>query len=309
VETEAVLDASAVSVVDAPETAEPDPGIHDAITAPAGAAATRILPATEVLNDPLLAESPPTPPGDKENGGGNGKRNPRKRRLIIAIVSIGLAVLLIGGGIFAAFLWQSPGSSGPAGTGSAGSPGSSDTGTATPIAGPRMIELALDGGALTSIFVTQLNMSQGPLSDIQVIPAPGDSLIIKLNLHIDTNGIHRVMPVEIDGAVGVDTNGNIQLRVYHLKRDGLDAGPSAAASMQTEMNRLILTSVMPGLRGQLKSARLVSVHTSSSVGCGNGAEMLVLLIQAPPIQGIAAQPTPTTLCFKGPIDLNKLLPN
>jgi hypothetical protein len=36
--------------------------------------------------------------------------------------------------------------------------------------------------------------------------------------------------------------------------------------------------------------------------------MLVLLIQAPPIQGIAAQPTPTAFCFKGPIDVNKLLP-
>ena len=41
---------------------------------------------------------------------------------------------------------------------------------------------------------------------------------------------------------------------------------------------------------------------------GNGTEMLVLVIQAPPIQGIAAQPTPTAFCFKGPIDLNKLLP-
>jgi hypothetical protein len=37
--------------------------------------------------------------------------------------------------------------------------------------------------------------------------------------------------------------------------------------------------------------------------------LLVLLIQAPPIQGIAAQPTPTALCFKGPININKLLPH
>jgi hypothetical protein len=36
--------------------------------------------------------------------------------------------------------------------------------------------------------------------------------------------------------------------------------------------------------------------------------MLVLLIKAPPIEGIAAQPTPTALCFKGPIDISKLFP-
>ena len=43
-------------------------------------------------------------------------------------------------------------------------------------------------------------------------------------------------------------------------------------------------------------------------GCARATEMLVLLIQAPPIQGIAAQPTPVPFCFKGPIDLKKLLP-
>jgi len=37
--------------------------------------------------------------------------------------------------------------------------------------------------------------------------------------------------------------------------------------------------------------------------------MLTLLIQAPPIPGLPAQPTPSALCFKGPIDINKLLPN
>ena len=35
----------------------------------------------------------------------------------------------------------------------------------------------------------------------------------------------------------------------------------------------------------------------------------VLLIQAPPIEGIAAQPTPVPFCFKGPVDLKKLLPH
>ena len=37
--------------------------------------------------------------------------------------------------------------------------------------------------------------------------------------------------------------------------------------------------------------------------------LAALLVQAPPIQGIAAQPTPTALCFKGPIDPSKLFPS
>jgi hypothetical protein len=58
----------------------------------------------------------------------------------------------------------------------------------------------------------------------------------------------------------------------------------------------------------LQGAKLISVHTSTALACGKGQEMLVLLIQAPPIQGIAAQPTPSALCFTKPVDLNKLLP-
>jgi hypothetical protein len=34
--------------------------------------------------------------------------------------------------------------------------------------------------------------------------------------------------------------------------------------------------------------------------------MLVLLIKAPAIQGVAAQPTPSAICLSGPVDLNKL---
>jgi hypothetical protein len=133
--------------------------------------------------------------------------------------------------------------------------------------------------------------------------------VLSLNLHIDANGIHRVLPVELDSTIGVDNSQNIQLHVFHLKRDGLDAGPTAAANMQKAINQLLLSSIMPALRGQLKSAKLISVHTSSAVACGSGAEMLVLLVQAPPIQGIAAQPTTTALCFKGPIDPTKLFPS
>lgn len=172
-----------------------------------------------------------------------------------------------------------------------------------------MIQLALDDGALTSLFVSQLGLQQSAITDISVVPTPNDGVVLSLNLHIDSNGIHRIMPIELDSVLGIDKYQNIQLHVLHLKRDGLDAGPAAAANMESALNQMLISSLMPALRGQLKGVKLISVHTSTSIGCGAGTEMFVLLIQAPPIQGIAAQPTPTAFCFKGPIDLNKLLPH
>jgi EmrB/QacA subfamily drug resistance transporter len=287
----------------------------DATSSNAAAAGTVAAPL--VLPAPAPAGSPPASP--TPGNGGQGWRNWRdlsklkdtlrnRRRLLIAIASIGLVLLLMSLGIFAALTWESSDTSGtgsPAGS-TSGTPG---PGTPTPIAGLRMIELALDSTALTSLFSSELGVQQGVLTDMRVVPMPNDGIILSLNLHIDANGIHRVMPVELDSTIGVDSSQNIQLHVFHLKRDGLDAGATAAANMQKAINQLLLNSIMPNLRGQLKSAKLISAHTSSSVGCGGGAEMLVLLIQAPPIQGIAAQPTPTALCFKGPIDPSKLFPN
>src|SRR5262249_36546135 len=283
-------------------------------TVPAASGVPLVLPA------PAPAGPPPMPP--TPGNGGQGWRNWRnwrdlsklkdtlrnRRRLLIAIASIGLVLLLMSLGIFAALTWESPGTSStgsPAGS-TAGTPG---PGTPTAIAGIRMIDLALDSTALTSLFSSELGAQQGVLTNMRVVPMPNDGIILSVNLHIDANGIHRVMPVELDSTIGVDSSQNIQLHVFHLKRDGLDAGAKAAANMQKAINQLMLNSIMPNLRGQLKSAKLISAHTSSSVGCGGGAEMLVLLIQAPPIQGIAAQPTPTALCFKGPIDPSKIFPS
>ncbi len=266
------------------------------------------LAADAILDDTSLAPPPVPPTFDSGDGGGRSGKSPRdRRRLVIAIIGIAIVLMLVLAGVFAALLWQSPSSNSQTHTGVPGA-GATDTPTATPIAGPRMIQLALDAGALTSLFVSQLGLQQGTLTDMRVVPVPNDGLVLSLNLHIDANGIHRVLPIEIDGTLGVDSQQNIQLHVLHLKRDGIDAGPTAAANMQSALNSLLLTSLMPSLRGQLKNVKFVSVHTSSSIGCAGGAEMLVLLIQAPPIQGIAAQPTPTAFCFKGPIDINKLLP-
>ncbi len=236
------------------------------------------------------------------------KLSPKRKRLLI-IGSVALILLLIGGGILASFLFGPDDTSDSTAT-------DTSTGTTTVIgtnkpttvvSGPRMMQLGLDAGALTSVFASQLHLKSGVITDLAVTPTPNDGLVLNLNLHIDANGIHRIMPLELDGTLGVDDQHNLSLRVSHLKRDGSDSGPNAAAQMQTALNQLLVNAVMPSLREGLKSAQLISAHTTNAISCGKGTEMLVLLIKAPPIQGVAAQPTPVSFCFSGPIDLNKLL--
>ncbi len=282
---------------------------HEDDTIPiAAGTAGAFLAASDTLDTPYAGTTPPLPPVDENSGNsGNGNNKPKnRRRLLIAIASIAVVLLLVLGGVFAAFLWQpgsdTTGNSSNSGTGSAQAP------TATPVSGPRMIELAMDQTAMTSLFTSQLGLNQGTITGMQVTPVQGDDVVLTLNLNINASGIHRVMPIELDSTIGVNQQQNIALHVLHLKRDGLDAGPSAAARMEQALNQLLLSSLMPTLHNQLKHAQIISVHTSSSIVCGKGTEMLVLLIKAPPIEGIAAQPTPTALCFKGPIDLNKLIP-
>ena len=282
---------------------------HEDDTIPTAAeAAGAFLVASGALDNASAGATPPLPPVD-ENGGNGGNENNKpksRRRLVIAIASIAIVMFLVLGGVFAAFLWQ-PGSDT---TGNASTTGtdSSQAPTATPVSGPRMIELAMDQTAMSSLFTSQLGLNQGTITDMKVTLVQGDGVILTLNLNINASGIHRVMPIELDSTIGVNQQQNITLHVLHLKRDGLDAGPSAAARMEQALNQLLLSSLMPTLHSQLKNAQIISVHTSTSIVCGKGTEMLVLLIKAPPIEGIAAQPTPAALCFKGPIDLNKLLP-
>lgn len=278
------------------------PSINAAVTL----AGNDVLDIADIATRPnasaLATESMP-----QRLGGNKWWHNPKRRRIVIAIASICLVVLLALGGIFAAYMLEPDDPSSSTDTNSPAT--SHPPGNTSVISGPRMIQLALDKAALTSIFVSQLNLQQGTLSDLNVTPTPNDGLILGLNLNIDSNGIHRVMPVELDGTVGIDKQQNLQLQIQHVKRDGLDAGPAAATSMQSAINQMLSSSVMPALRGQLKGVKLVSVHTSTSLACSKGAEMLVLLVQAPAISGIAAQPTPVPFCFSGPIDLNKLLPH
>ena len=301
-EVEPVLALAAVGV-DAGVVSTDD--IHQAKTLDAADTAS-VAPADGSEATPLLV---PTALDAKK-----AKRNPKRRRLII-LASAALILLLIGGGILAAFMFG-PDDSTSTDDGITNTSGGVTTilgggnpAKSTAIAGPRMIQLGLDAGALTSVFASQLNLKSGALTDLTVTPTPGDGLVLNLNLHIDASGIHRVMPLELDGILGVDAQHNLSLSVSHLKRDGIDSGPTAAAQMQGAINQLLVSAVMPALRGQLKTAQLISAHTSTTVGCGGGSELLVLLIQAPPIQGVAAQSKPISFCFKGPIDLNNLLPH
>ncbi len=267
-------------------------------------------PVEELPTRPEPTGQPPVPPiGDNGSDGGTKGRNPKnRRRRLIALISVAAILLLVLAGVFAAFALQSPGT--PTSTSIfSGSTGTGATDTPTPVSGPRFFQIALDQGALTSVFVTELGSQQSTLTDLRVVPLPNDGIILSLNLHIDANGIHRVMPIELDGSVGIDSQQNIQLHILHLKRDGLDAGPTAAANMQTAINQLVVSSLMPTLRGQLKGAQIISAHTSSTIACGQNIEMLVLLIKAPPIQGMPAQPTPVSFCFKGSVDPGKLFPH
>ncbi len=303
-EAEPELVLAAVAVEAGGEGIVASADMHEAKTlAVADIAEAPTVPSEDAEVTPLVV---PTAPGAKA------KLNPKRKRLII-IGSAALILLLIGGGILAAFLFGPDDTTDDTTDAATGTTvvGASNPmkATATPIAGPRMIQLGMDAGALTSVFVSQLNLKGGALTDLAVTPTLGDGLVLNLNLHIDANGIHRVMPLELDGTLGVDAQHNLSLNISHLKRDGIDSGPNAAIQMQGAINQLLVSAVMPALRGQLKSAQLVSAHTSSAIACGKGTELLVLLIKAPPIQGVAAQSTPISFCFKGPIDLNKLLPH
>lgn len=292
VPTETLLELEPTLVPDLIQVTQPVQDNTDAVVAPL------VLMTTAPLNDdPFPTEFAPVAPlvSTQQHGG-----RKSRRRLIFGLVGGLLTLLLIGTALLAGFAYNASHPDAHATIG--------PTATATPVAGVRMFELAVNNLALTSIFASQLGTQGSALSNIQASPMPNDGLVLTLDLTISVSGLHRVLPVEMDTTIGLDSQQNIALKVQHLKRDGLDAGPTSAASMQDALNQLLLTTVMPALHGQLKGAKLVAVHTSSTVACGNGVEMLTLLIAAQPVQGIAAQPIPSVLCYTQPVDLNKLLP-
>ena len=132
--------------------------------------------------------------------------------------------------------------------------------------------------------------------------------MLTLNLHIDVGGVQRVIPVEIDGTVGLDNQQNLHIAIQQLKRDGMVADGNSTATMQNALNQMLADTVMATLQSQFKGTKIISVQTSTTVACAQQTEMIVLQVETPAVAGVAAQPTPVPFCFKEPIDPKKLLP-
>jgi EmrB/QacA subfamily drug resistance transporter len=229
----------------------------------------------------------------------------RKRRTLRNIAIAGLVVLLCAGALTAEWFRENAEYGGTSTSVTSTNP----VPTTKPIvSGPRMIQLALDKEALTSIFASQLGTQQSALSNLTAAPGPNDGLTLSFNLNINTNGIQRAIPVEIDGTIALDNQQNLQITVQQLKRDGIVADANTAASMQSALNQMLISTVMATLNSEFKGTKLISVHTSTAITCAQQTEMFVLQVEAPAIQNVAAQPTPVPFCFKGPVDLKKLLP-
>jgi MFS family permease len=224
---------------------------------------------------------------------------PRRRTLLLAGLSLLLALLLAGGLLATC--------AGPRNGGQGTDPSSA---TATASAGPHIVQLALSGPVLGTLFTQQLG-EQKTITDLKIRLLPASGLVLNLNLHIDMNGIHRTMPVELDTVMRLDSQQNIQLQVLHLKRDGRDAGPGPAATMQSALNHLLQATLMPMLHRQLKGVRLLALSTSNSTGCGSGEMMAVLKLLVPAPQGSSATgqtPTSTrTLCLNDTATLKQFL--
>jgi MFS family permease len=234
----------------------------------------------------------------------------KQKRLLIAAISL-FVIFALAGGLTAewfiedaAYAGNNSNPSNRLGQTNSGGP---STGSIT--SGPRMFQLALDKDALTSIFASQLGTQQSALSDLTAAPGPNDSLTLGFNLHINADSIQRVIPVEIDGTIGLDNQQNLQIIVQQLKRDGVVADANTTTSMQNSLNEMLANTVMSTLHNTFNGAKLVSVHTSTTVNCAQQTEMLVLLVEMPAVEGVAAQPTPLPICLKGPVDLTQVLPH
>lgn len=173
---------------------------------------------------------------------------------------------------------------------------------------PRTIALSLSKTALTSVFVAQLGKQQTVIKNLTVTPVANDGLTITFNVPIQFGAIQRTLPVELDSTMYLDKQQNMQLNIQHLKRDGIDAGTVNARGMQSALNKMLITSVMPTIHQQLQGVKIIGVQTSKSIVCGKGAETFVLQIQATVIDGVSARSLPSPICFNDTLDLNNLLP-
>lgn len=227
-------------------------------------------------------------------------RQPQNKRVVI-LASVALIALIFGGVAFAA-TWISRG------TGNELSPGTPTNNNPSVVSGPRRALIGLDKDALTSVFATQLNTEDGTISDLSVAPQEDDRLLLNLTLNMDIGGVPRALPIEMDTTVSMDEEQNLHLTILHLKRDGLEADEATVADMQEALDSMMADAVMPALREQFAGVTLLGVETSTEFSCAQGTPMLVLLVEAPPVENVPAQPTPVPFCVTGAIDIDSLLP-
>jgi MFS family permease len=259
------------------------------LAAPAASASASTLPETTLA--PVGAPRPRLKALSPLGGLWSGQ--PR-RRFILLLAVVALLLLLLVSLLLTALPGSAPRShSGPV-----------RPATATP-AGPHIVELALGSQAIATFFAQQLGRQQ-TLTDVTVTLLPNNGIRLTLNLHIDLAGLHRVIPVEVDGVLGLDSHQNIQLRILHLKRDGRDAGSTSTTLMQQALNGLLSDTLMPALRARLKGARLLALSTTADLSCSHGKTMIVLKLLVPPAPNSDAPAPPTLLCVNDTAALQQL---
>jgi MFS family permease len=230
----------------------------------------------------------------------------RKRRLLRNIALVCLVLLLCAGALTAEWFRENAEYNDTASSSSTNTNAAPTSTSGSP--GPRMVQLALDKDALTSIFAAQLGTQQTVLSNLAATPGPNNTLVLSFNLNINANGIQRVMPVEVDGTIGLDNQQNLQLTVQQLKRDGIVADANTTATMQSALNQMLISTVMSTLHNEFKGTTLVAVSTSTTIACAQKTEMFVLEVESGATTGVTSQSAPIPFCFKGSVDLTKLLP-
>jgi hypothetical protein len=205
---------------------------------------------------------------------------PRRRRILIGIVSVFLAILIVGGTFAATFVQNL-------------------LNQKSLLAAPPTIQVSIDAQAIHTLIAQAVNPSQDSVSDVNIVPMPGNGVKISLNMLISGvsgPGVNRKLPLELDATLGGTTgpNKNI-LTVDHFIRDGVDAGPDAAANMTTTINQLLKKFLpLPGTNTKIDIGSVFgtggpgggSLSESNSRVCGNGSMLLhlELPVQAQPGQ-------------------------
>jgi|SRR5579875_106404 hypothetical protein len=192
-----------------------------------------------------------------------GKRSRKKRRIILSIVCAFLAIVVVGGIIVATTVQNLVNSN-------------------SPLAAPPTIQVAIDAQAIHNLIASSLDTSQDSVSDINIIPQTNNGVRISLTMLISGSGINRKLPMEIDITLGgsMQPHKNI-LTIQRFIRDGVDAGPQAAANMQATINELLEKVLpLPGSTSTLDLASVMgtpgSIEETSSRACGHGSILLQL---------------------------------